>query len=615
LGECPENTCTSQPSVESDSRGQYANKLELLLSLIGYAVGLGNVWRFPYLAYTYGGGAFLLPYFAALLLLGLPIFILELGLGQITRRGTLGVWQQLKLPRWQGIGMAATLCTFMVGLYYNVILAWTIYYLGRTFMAMPTGVLPWSDAAAGFECPQTTLYPSIEVADSPYLIDNATGLYNASFEGHFWCGSSSPPAGFTTRLIRPHSCPARAASVFWQMEVLQQSSGMDELGGFNPGLLLSFTIAWLLVYFVVFKGIASSGKVVYVTATLPYFCLVIFFIRAITLPGADMGVRFFATPDFSKIANGEVWLRAAVQIFYSLGPGFGSLITFASFASKSNNFVKDAVSVSTINCGTSVFAGFVVFPLLGYLASELSHADPCISGNSIDELKSIGLSGTGLAFIAFPIAISQMPGSFLFAVLFFIMLLALGIDSQFAMVESVVTVLSDAGLQDRLSRPALSGIVCLVSYALGLVFVTRGGIYWFNLFDNYSCLLVLFVVTGLECLGLTWTSAGQTWQDFKIRCQEWTGIALGRVFQVGWKWFCPLLLAALFLADVTPPLGKLDLMGAETSIPYPEGEGYLPRWSIYVGWCLALVPVLTIPSYAVFPQSQTEKHSTLEFEA
>jgi len=263
--------------------------------------------------------------------------------------------------------------------------------------------------------------------------------------------------------------------------------------------------------------------------------------------------------------------------------------------------VKDAVSVSIINCGTSVFAGFVVFPLLGYLASELSHVDPCISGKSIDELKSIGLSGTGLAFIAFPIAISQMPGSFLFAVLFFIMLLALGIDSQFAMVESVVTVLSDAGLEHRLSRPALSGTVCLVSYVLGLVFVTRGGIYWFNLFDNYSCLLVLFVVTGLECVGLTWTSAGQTWQDFKTKCQEWTGIRLGLRFQTAWKWICPLLLAVLIMADITPPLGKFDLMGAETSLPYPEGDGYLPSWSIYIGWCLALLPMLAIPIIAAFP--------------
>lgn len=174
------------------------------------------------------------------------------------------------------------------------------------------------------------------------------------------------------------------------------------------------------------------------------------------------------------------------------------------------------------------------------------------------------------------------------------------------MIESVVTVLSDAGLDKRMSRPALSGIICFVSYVVGLVFVTRGGIYYFDLFDSYCSVLVLFLVTGLECVGLTWSSKGQIWQDFKTRCQEWTGIELGCTMEVLWKWFCPLVLAMLLLSNVTPPLGKIDLMGAETSVPYPEGNGYLPRWSISFGWCLAALPLLAIPLFAVFPQVKNE---------
>eukprot|EP00930_Biecheleria_cincta_P098494 TRINITY_DN90148_c0_g1_i1.p1 TRINITY_DN90148_c0_g1~~TRINITY_DN90148_c0_g1_i1.p1 ORF type:complete len:653 (+),score=95.98 TRINITY_DN90148_c0_g1_i1:56-1960(+) len=594
---------TSLSTVEEKPRSEYANKLELMLSLVGYAVGLGNIWRFPYLAYTYGGGAFLIPYFCCLALLGLPLFILEMGLGQLTRRGTLGLWQELKLPRLQGVGIAATICTFLVSLYYNVILAWAIYYLGRTFAAVPSGVLPWSDAVDGFECPETVIYPTAEIANSPYLIDGSTGLYNSSFAGQFWCAADAgeaTPAGYVAKTIKATSCPARAASVFWQAEALQQSSGLEDLGGFNLGMLISFTVAWLLIYFVIFNGVASSGKVVYVTATLPYLCLLVFFVRAITLPGASIGVEFFVTPDFAKVADPEVWLKAAVQIFYSLGPGFGSLIAFASFGSKSNNFAKDATKVSFINCGTSIFAGFVVFPLLGYLAHELSEVDPCISGKSLDELSSIGLSGTGLAFVAFPIAISKMPGGFVWAVLFFVMLLCLGIDSQFAMVESVVTVLSDAGLEKRLSRQALSGSICFISYLIGLIFVTKAGVYWVNLFDNYSSLLVLFAVTGCECVGLMWSCGGQTWKDFKFKCKEWTGIELGPAFSLSWKWLCPLLLAVLLLANITPPLGKLDLMGAESSVAYPEGKGYLPSWSMYIGWCLAVLPLFAVPIFAAF---------------
>ena len=138
------------------TRAVYARQAELIFSLIGYAVGVGNVWRFPYLTYTYGGGAFLIPYGLSLLFMGVPLFVLELGMGQLTRRGTLGMWTKIGLPRWQGVGLAAILCIWMVGLYYITILAWTIYYLGRTIAAIPSGHLPWSDEIS--ECPVMHLY-------------------------------------------------------------------------------------------------------------------------------------------------------------------------------------------------------------------------------------------------------------------------------------------------------------------------------------------------------------------------------------------------------------------------------------------------------------------------
>ena len=120
--------------------------------------------------------------------MGVPLFVLELGMGQLTRRGTLGMWTKIGLPRWQGVGLAATLCIWMVGLYYVTILAWTIYYLGRTIAAIPSGHLPWSDEIS--ECPAMNLYLHKTVVESPYLIDNVTGLLNSTFTGSMWCPSS-----------------------------------------------------------------------------------------------------------------------------------------------------------------------------------------------------------------------------------------------------------------------------------------------------------------------------------------------------------------------------------------------------------------------------------------
>ena len=78
-----------------------------------------------------------------------------------------------------------------------------------------------------------------------------------------------------------------------------------------------------------------------------------------------------------------MWQRAVTQFFYSLGVGFGSLIAFSSHAAKDDDYIGNAVKVSAINCATSVLAGFVVFPLLGYLAFVMRTVNPCIEGSSV----------------------------------------------------------------------------------------------------------------------------------------------------------------------------------------------------------------------------------------
>ncbi|CAJ1402873.1 unnamed protein product [Effrenium voratum] len=586
---------------EQPERIAFANQAELILSLVGYAVGVGNVWRFPYLTYTYGGGAFLIPYALSLLLLGVPLFVLELGMGQLTRRGTLGMWTKIGLPRWQGVGLAATVCTFLVGLYYITILAWTIYYLGRTFAAIPSGKLPWSDEAEGATCPMMDLYLHQSAVDSPFLIDSSTGLLNSTYAASVWCKAvGAPPADYVMKTIQPTRCPAQMAKIFWE-SALQQSPGLDQPGGLNPGILISMTIAWLLIWLIVFNGVKSSGKVVYVTATLPYACLAIFLVRALTLPNALTGLNFLFAADFSHLSDPQVWIHAAVQIFFSLGVGYGSIVAFGSFGKKSANFVRDASAVAITNCGTSMIAGCVVFPVLGFLAQELHETDPCIAGDSLDSLKSIGLSGTGLAFVAFPIAVSQMPGGFFFAILFFVMMLILGIDSQFAYIETVATVLSDAGWGERLPRWALSGLICLVSYLIGLIFVCRGGIYFLELFDNYVSIYVMFAVACLECVGLLWTRRGKTWEQFKALCVDSTGMELGRIWEISWGYVCPGLSAVLVVLSITPPFGKLDVMGARESKHFPEGTGYFPEWTIALGWVIASLPMAAMLVVAIRP--------------
>ncbi|WAR11799.1 S6A15-like protein [Mya arenaria] len=122
-----------------EERDTWNNRAEFLLSLVGYAVGLGNVWRFPYLTQKNGGGAFLLPYAVMIVVEGIPLFYLELAIGQRLRKGAVGAWNEVS-PYLGGLGLASATVAFNVALYYNTIMAWCMLYLVQSFQSP----LPWS---------------------------------------------------------------------------------------------------------------------------------------------------------------------------------------------------------------------------------------------------------------------------------------------------------------------------------------------------------------------------------------------------------------------------------------------------------------------------------------
>ncbi|CAI9740458.1 sodium-dependent and chloride-dependent glycine transporter 1 [Octopus vulgaris] len=123
------------------AREQWGHKVEFILSLVGYAVGLGNIWRFPYLAYENGGGAFLIPYAIMLFIAGLPLFFLELCFGQFSSLGSVTIWKIS--PAFKGVGFSMALVSLMVSIYYNVIIMYSVYYMMVSFVSLDTK-LPWS---------------------------------------------------------------------------------------------------------------------------------------------------------------------------------------------------------------------------------------------------------------------------------------------------------------------------------------------------------------------------------------------------------------------------------------------------------------------------------------
>ena len=172
---------------------------------------------------------------------------------------------------------------------------------------------------------------------------------------------------------------------------LERDTAWDNMGGLKLDLVGCLAAAWIVVCLCLIKGVQSSGKVVYFTALFPYLVLLILLVRGATLDGAYEGILFYVLPTVEKLEGlkkVEVWAAAATQIFYSLGPAFGGLITLASYNKFNNNCHRDAILVAVSNCATSIFAGFVIFSIVGFMAKQ---ADLPVS--------EVIQGGHGLAFI------------------------------------------------------------------------------------------------------------------------------------------------------------------------------------------------------------------------
>ncbi|XP_065253917.1 sodium-dependent proline transporter-like [Emys orbicularis] len=516
-------------------RETWGGKYEFLLSCIGYCVGLGNVWRFPYLCYRNGGGVFLIPYFVMLLFTGLPLFLLELSLGQYGAAGPITVWKCC--PLLKGIGVGMLLVSSLVSLYYNVIIAWTFYYLGMSFQSP----LPWSCNA-----PQ----------NAP-LCQNTSG----------------------------NSSRFSASEAFWNEQVLgvTHSSGLHDPGPVRWPLAICLLVAWIVIFLCMLKGIRSSGKVVYFTATFPYLVLIVLIIRGATLEGSIEGVRFYLSSDWSRLQSAQVWNDAASQIFYSLGIGFGGLLSMASYNKFDNNVIRDTLVIAIGNCCTSFFAGFAIFSILGHMAWRKKVP-----------VGEVADSGPGLAFVAYPEALALLPGSAFWSVLFFLMMFTLGVDTLFGNMEGITTAVLDEfpALREWRRKTLFLGTLCFTFYLLGLLLITEGGIYWFTLIDAYSTSFGLIIITLFMCIGIAFFYGVNQFcrdiVDMICRCPPWCSKVV-LYFKACWVFITPCLL--LFI------LFYIFLEMYTTTLHY--GAYAYPRWGKALGVCMGTVTCIQIPLWAL----------------
>lgn len=495
-----------------EKRDRWGTRAAFILAAIGSAAGLGNAWRFPYTAYANGGGAFLIPYFVALFTAGIPLMILEYGLGQKTQQGAPGAFKKIK-ETWEGLGWWALVISFVIMSYYGAVMAWIWDYLAGAFS------VAWKSGAADY-------------------------FYN---------------------------------------EVLHLSSGPAELGGFSMPVLIGVVITWLVVYAILRNGVTGVGKVVMITVPLPIILLLILAIRSVTLPGAIEGLTYYLQPDFSALADPQVWLAAYGQVFFTLSLGFGIMIAYASYLPKKSDITNNALITAFANCGVSFLAGFAIFGTLGYMAQA--------KGVAISEVVG---GGVGLAFVTYPEAISLLPGGVtvqaIFGFIFFLILLTLGIDSAFSITEAVI-----AGFDDKWpgNKRRVVQLVCLAGLVAGLLFATKGGLYWLDIVDHFVNNYGLAVVGLFECIVIGWIYGAQNLREYVNPISE---IKIGVWWDIMIKYVTPIMLIW--------SIG--NSMVKEFSKAY---EGY-PQWALNIGWLVVIGAVVL--GFAVFGKMKGSDQQTKE---
>ncbi|XP_022829643.1 sodium- and chloride-dependent glycine transporter 1-like isoform X2 [Spodoptera litura] len=554
-----------EPAAEDaePARGNWTGRFDFLLSLLGYSVGLGNVWRFPYLCYNNGGGAFLIPFTVMLIIAGLPLMFMELSFGQYAALGPVAVYNKF-CPLFQGLGYGMVIVSSIVMLYYNLIIAWTIYYMAVSFMSI-FYQLPWQNCDAEWSTEHCYSYEEADLCEAV----NGTYYLRQCFN-QTYAQLHNINALADVALRRP------PAEEYFTNQVLGLSSGIEETGQIRWGMAVCLLAAWLIVFLCLCKGVQSSGKVVYFTALFPYVVLVILFFRGVTLPGASTGILFYLTPDFSQLLNAQVWGDAAVQIFFALSPAWGGLITLSSYNKFSNNCYIDSLIVAVSNILTSFFAGLVIFSVIGFLAHELNV-----------EVDRVVDQGAGLAFIVYPEVVTRLPVSPLWSILFFVMLLTLGLDSQFALMETVTTAILDRFPNFRQKKVWVVLTVAVFGYLGGLIFTTNSGMYWLQLMDKYAANWSVLIIAIGECILIAWIYGAEKF------CGDIQRM-IGRQTKL-WVFFW-----SAMWRIITP--AALVFILVFNWIEYkPASYGYYvyPMWADAVGWILGVLPVIVVVLMAI----------------
>ena len=356
-------------------RENWGSKFGFIMAAAGSAVGLGNIWRFPYVTGENGGGAFVFVYVLCVVLIGAPLLFNEMALGRITAKSPIGSIKESGGKGFWYLGAILSISvSFFVLSYYGVIAGWTIGYIYTSLMSIEMNF-------AEFQANMMYIIPLFVLF-----------------------------MGITAWIVK---------------------------GGISGGIEKASKILMPVLFVLVFLVI----------------------LRSVTLPGAGEGIKYYLTPDFSKI-NGGVVLAAIGQAFFSMSIGWGIMITYGSYLPKSENIVSSGLWVGFTDAAVALLGGLMIFPAVFAFGKAPNQ-------------------GTELVFSVLPEIFNSMPaGGNIVGALFFLLLCIAALTSSISILEVPVSYLID---EKGMSRNKSTWIMTTLIFLVGIPSaMSKGGSEWLS---------------------------------------------------------------------------------------------------------------------------------------
>ena len=467
------------------SNEHFSSRWGLILATLGMAVGTGNIWRFPRIAASNGGGSFLVAWVVFLFLWSIPLMIVEFSFGKHARRGCVGAFTKMGGRSFAWMGGFVALCATAIMFYYSVVSGWCMRFLAA--------------ALAG-------------------------SLNDPGSAEALWKSYAGTPASLVTHVLALGICTS---------------------------------VVWFGV-----RGIERVAKILIPTLAV---LVVILAIRAVTLPGAEQGLAFLFTPDWSALTSPKIWLEALTQNAWDTGAGWGLILTYSIYMKQREDVSLNAFLIGFGNNSMSLLAGIMVLCTVFAINPEA-------------QSEIVGAGNEGLTFIWMPQLFAAMPGGGFFMVLFFLALSFAAITSLISMLELATRVLIDAGLERRKALLSISGAALLLGAPSALnmkVFQNQDWVWGIGLMLSGLFFAVAAIRYGLERL----RNKVVNHEDADLRIGKWWVVIVGMlvpieavVLMVWWLWE----------ARGWDPEGWLDPFA-----PFSVG-------TVLAQWALALIVLLAL---------------------